>query len=204
MPSPHQHLWSHLRFRGPAYLVLLIALVPTLLAYWRVERNARQHDRARFEAIARSTADVLHDDLERFVADVRAFGSLFESTVVVNRREWNTFIDTLGYAQRHPGVRSVGYADLVTSDQVASFNRVMRRRLGSDYEIYPATTNALKFPTVQLRQFPTNTEARLGWDSYSDAARRAALDAVLNTSAPAVTAKKILVQTVGRLFFSIH
>ena len=189
MPSLHQHLWSHLRFRGSAYLVLLIALVPTLIGYWRVETNARHHDQARFEALARSTADLVHDELERFVADVRAFSSLFESTVVVNHREWNTFIDTLGYARRHPGVRSVGYADLVTPDQLAAFNRTMRRRPGSDYEIFPPTTNVLKFPTVQLRQFPTNSDVRLGWDSYSDVTRRAALDTVLKTAGPAVTSK---------------
>ena len=39
MPSPHQHLWSHLRFRGPAYLVLFVALVPTLLAYWHLDKH---------------------------------------------------------------------------------------------------------------------------------------------------------------------
>src|SRR6185295_8728357 len=97
-----QRLFSHLRFRGPAYLVLVVALVPTFVAYWRAEKNAHDRDEARFESMIHDSENVIRENLEHYVADLRAFSSLFEANTIVNRREWNTFIDSLEFGFRHP------------------------------------------------------------------------------------------------------
>ena len=43
-----QRLTTHLRFRGAAYVVLLVALVPTLVVFWRMREVAHERDEAQF------------------------------------------------------------------------------------------------------------------------------------------------------------
>src|SRR5687768_9410806 len=60
-----QYFRAHLRYRGVAYLVLLISLVPTFLVYWRVGENAKARDRARFSAVTTNTMAVVCCSVER-------------------------------------------------------------------------------------------------------------------------------------------
>lgn len=61
--------------------------------------------------------------------------------------------------------------------------------MGPRYDIFPRPTFPVAFPSVFVTQFPTNIDARPGWDAYSDINRRKALESVLQTHRPAVTGK---------------
>jgi PAS domain S-box-containing protein len=181
--------WAHFRFRGAAYIVLLIALVPTLLVYWRVEKNVRTRDAARFSTITTGTSEALHEHLERWISDLRAVSGFVEARGGVTDKEWESFLEVLDFAQQHPGVRSIGVAGKVTAGNRDQFLQTVRERFHPHFEISPVSHMPLMFPTVLIRQFPTNSDNLLGWDSYSDLPRRAALDAVLRTGLPAATGK---------------
>src|SRR5947208_11810077 len=103
-----QRIFAHLRFRLAAYLVLLVALIPTSIAYWRVQKNVRARDENRFKIIAASTEETIRDDLDGLIADLVAVGGFFEARGNVTRAEWNAFINKLELDRRHPGPRSVG------------------------------------------------------------------------------------------------
>jgi len=61
-----QRLFAHLRFRLAAYLVLLVALVPTLIAHWKVEKNIEARDENHFRAEA-GRRETTRDPLPRVV-----------------------------------------------------------------------------------------------------------------------------------------
>ena len=185
----HQRILAHLPFRAVAYLVLLIALVPTGIAYWRIHKNVEFRERARFHALAEKAHVTVRENLDGLMADLVAVSGFFETAHTVTRAEWQALISKLDLERRHPGIRSVGYSERVTQDVFATFVTRMRQEVQSDYDIFPRPNTPTAFPTVLVTQFPTNINARLGWDSYSEMHRRKALDSVLETLRPGMTGK---------------
>ena len=190
MSAFHQRLIGHLRFRAAAYLVFLIALVPAGIAYWRVQKNVRARDEARFNAITAKTTETIREQLELLTADLLAVRGFFEVNSNVTRSDWDEYIARLDLDRRHPGIRSVGFAEKIRAEGAAALTERMRK-VEPDFEIRPRIELPLGFPTVHVMQYATNVSKRGGWDSYSVPARRAALDAVMETSEPSVTMRMI-------------
>lgn len=174
-----QRIPAHLRFRGVAYLVLLLTLIPAFVIYWRVADNVDARDAARFTRAADGVRQAVSDSFEALTGDLRALGAFFEAKQSVSPAEWEKFVAMLQFEHRHPGVRSIGFAQKVTSAERAGFLRTMRERVGPGYDVFPASSLPLNFPTVYVKQFPTNVVSRLGWDCYAEPARRMVLDSIL-------------------------
>jgi PAS domain S-box-containing protein len=185
----HQRVFASLRFRAVAYFVLLISLVPASVVFWRVRHNVQFREQARFHAVTEKVEAAVRDNLEGLTADLLALSGFFEANGALGRDEWRTFIARLELERRHPGIRSVGFSERVTADTAAEFVTRLRKEVGPDFDIFPRPISSLAFPTVYVTQFPTNIDARLGWDSYSEALRRRALTLVMETGRPAITGK---------------
>jgi PAS domain S-box-containing protein len=182
-------LIAHFRFRAAAYLVLLIALVPTFIVYWRVLTNMHARDEARFLAVTRDAERAVGENLESLAGDLLAVSGFFEATTNARSEEWTAFVAKLELDHRHPGIRSVGFGERVDTSELAAFLERMRKQIDPAYAIFPPPRASMAFPTVYVTQFPTNMNSRLGWDSYSEANRRYAIDSVVRTAQSAVTGK---------------
>lgn len=143
-----QRIPAHLRFRGVAYLVLLLTLIPAFVIYWRVADNVDARDAARFTRAADGVRQAVSDSFEALTGDLRALGAFFEAKQSVSPAEWEKFVAMLQFEHRHPGVRSIGFAQKVTSAERAGFLRTMRERVGPGYDVFPASSLPLNFPTV--------------------------------------------------------
>jgi PAS domain S-box-containing protein len=189
MPAFRPRLLAHLRFRAAAYIVLLVALVPTAIVYWRVQKNVHARDEARFDASMLKVEETFREEMQLVTADLLGISGFFEATTNVTREEWSSFIAKLDMPRRHPGLRSVGFAECVPSQNIPAFTRTMRRRHDPEYLVHPPTTERISFPTVMVTMFSSNVIGRVGWDSYSEEPRRATIDAMIRTGLPAITDK---------------
>jgi PAS domain S-box-containing protein len=189
MHSFRQRLFSHLRFRAAAYVILLVALVPTCVIYWKVRDTARAHDKAHVQAIAGDVEETVRDSFERLATDLVMFSGFFEASDSIAEREWNAFITKLDLGRRHPGIRSVGFAHQIEKESAAAFAQRMQKQGRANFAIRPPVALPLSFPTVLFSQFPTNNSGGVGWDSYSDIDRRPTIQKALRTGRPAVTGK---------------
>src|SRR5256885_13948948 len=64
-------LREHFRRMRAAYLVLLISLIPTLIAYRRVKYSVMARDQARFEQAVQSTRDALTQRMGSYLSALR-------------------------------------------------------------------------------------------------------------------------------------
>ncbi len=184
-----QRLSSHLRFRAAAYVVLLVALVPTCVTFWKMRENARARDEARFQAVATEVEGTVRGSLERLASDLVTFSGFFEATYSVSKSKWTALVAKLDFEGRHPGVRSVGFAQQLAQADAAPFEQRLRAEGQTNFFIRPPVALPLSFPTVLFTHFPSNYIGGVGWDSYSDAARRASIHSALRTGRPAITGK---------------
>jgi PAS domain S-box-containing protein len=182
-------LLSHLRFRAAAYVVLLVALVPTLVAFWRLREITRARDEMRFQAVAAEVEETVRGSFEKLTGDLEMFSGFFAASYSVSKAEWKAFVTKLNLGQRHPGLRSVGFAHQLEREQVPQFEQQLRALGETNFAVRPAVAQPLSFPTVFFTRFPSLDAAGVGWDSYSDADRRAALHTALRTGRAAITKK---------------
>ena len=168
---------------------MLIALVPVGIVSWRVRKNVEIRNEVRFNALATKVEENIRENLEGLTTNLRAIGGFVEAKRSVTRSQWNSFIAKLELEHRHSGIRSVGFAERVDSETRDAFVERVRPEAGNDYSIFPPPILPISFPTVFVTQFPTNIDARLGWGSYSEKLRQAALDRLIMTGRPVVTEK---------------
>jgi PAS domain S-box-containing protein len=185
------HLWdklrAHIRRGAAAYLVLAVALVPSGVAYYRVQQNVAARDKARFEDRTEAAVEALQESLNQYAAAVRAVGGLFEASEMVRPQEWERFAFALDIEKRHPGLRSIGYAPIVPASEVSAFSARAAAWIGTNLVVHEFAGADVAVPTVYLKQFGNAQGRVLGWDAMADPKRRAALTRVLREGRPMLT-----------------
>jgi PAS domain S-box-containing protein len=184
MSSVSQRLWAHLRRGAPAYLVLVVALVPCGIVYQRAARNLHQRDAARFAKMAGRATDGVQEHFKVYEGNLRAVANFFSCSSEVTPDEWSRFVAGMDLTNRNPGLRSIGYAPLVRAEEREVFPGRMKQLLGTNLPIVSAATGAVSFPTVYLTQFGGAGDARFGWDAMGERKRLRALDRLMAGGQP--------------------
>src|SRR5438874_200366 len=106
---------------GVAYLVLLVTLIFTAVAFYRVRENVNAHDQARFDrAVLDRQLDVKRR-LARCVDQMYSVRALFGASESVELHEWKAFFETMNVRQSELGVRTLGYLEKVTPEDKKEF-----------------------------------------------------------------------------------
>src|SRR5690349_14709816 len=116
-----QLIRAHIRRGAAAYGVLVIALAAAVLVYARVRHNVSEREQARFTSLVRSTREVIQSSVDRCADELFAVRGLFESSAPVRTNEWEQFIAVLDLPRRHPGMCSIGFAELVPQGERVEF-----------------------------------------------------------------------------------
>ncbi|NBV23929.1 MAG: PAS domain S-box protein [Proteobacteria bacterium] len=175
---------EHLRRMGAAYLVLVVSLVPTLLAYQRVRENANERDRERFEQVARAKEDTLERRLVRYTDEVVSLGGFFAANEVVDAGEWNRLIRSIALGERFPGFHSLGFAEYVPPGSRAAHETRWRTLGAGNYAIRTHGTREDFCPVVLLS--PADP-AVPGMDAYSVPEFRTTLEQARDSGAAEVS-----------------
>ncbi|MFM8469735.1 MAG: CHASE domain-containing protein, partial [Limisphaerales bacterium] len=191
MPRNRRNGWwkGHLRRYGAAYLVLVISLVPTLVAYQRVRDNARERDRERFEQLARAKQAAVERRLVRYLDEVVSLGGFFTANEALEIAEWNRFARSIGVTERFPGFQTLGYAEQVPASARAAHEAKWRAQGNPGYAIRPAGEREAYCPVVLLNQSGAPSRAALGTDALAEAGLAATLAHARDSGLPTVSAR---------------
>jgi len=102
---------------GTAYLVLILSLIPTVLAYRRLKENAEARDQARFEQAVRSTEEALVQGMENFVSALRGVRGLFDANQKVGPEQWQKFAHSIDLKWNYRGMLDIGFAERVLPEE---------------------------------------------------------------------------------------
>src|ERR1051325_10525083 len=180
-------LREHFRRMGMAYVILLISLAPAAFVSQRVAINVQNREQARVDAAVRDvidTADRHFTDVTHILWGVRG---LFLASHKIRSTEWNLFLDSVEFSENYTGMRDLGFALRVPASDLGAHIQEQQRENRSDYAIDPPGRRNEYFPIIFLRDKDQGDVRSLGWDPYSDRARRAAMDAACDTAQPVAT-----------------
>lgn len=178
--------------------VLVLALAATLVAGWYVQRTSRARDRARFEAEADAFEAQLNDHLSTYAAVLQATrGFIKTDAPPLTRAEFASFVGELQMAERFPGLQGIGYTVRVPREGLEAFVAFAKAQGHADFHVWPPVDGIDVHAILYLEPQDRRNAAALGYDMYSEATRRAAMDRAAATGEPALSGRVTLVQEIG-------
>jgi signal transduction histidine kinase len=187
---PPKRAWA-----APA-LVFLLALLVTALLLASVTNSIAQKDRAAFEAEATRTADAIRERIGTTTALLHGTAGLFAVQAEVSREQFRDYIAQLRLRERYPGIQGIGYSMRVDAGSLPAI--VARRRAVDDpqFRVWPPEPREEYHAVVLLEPLDERNLAAIGFDMFTESARRAAMSRARDTGAAAASGKVILVQEI--------
>lgn len=181
--------------------VLLIQIVPTVVVFlvlfmfafisWRSAEATLQ---AQKDQKINESIDTLEDTIQNRIQTsevlLRAGAGLFDASDAVSKEEWRSLFQKFDIQQKFAGVSTVGYAPVVQGPDKAAFEAVLRAENNDPaLSITPPGDRNLYVPIMYLERFRSTTGNALGYDMYSDANRRTAMNKAADSGSPIMSSK---------------
>ena len=180
------------------WLVLLLSLLLTAVVTYYASATAKTQDRLRFQNLVQRNQGVLQNRMETYVALLRGATGLFSTSEDVSREEFRSFVSGLEVDRRYPGIQGIGFALRVGATWKDAVTAETRRAGDSRFTIWPESSFDDLYPVFYLEPLDARNRAAVGFDMYTEATRRAAMERARDTGRPAASGRVKLVQETER------
>ncbi len=170
------------------WIALSVALVLTLAGWLALERADHAEARQTFERRTETAVAAMRTRMMAYEQVVRSGAAYLASSNSISREDWRRFIGNLQLDERFPGIQSVGYAEQIEGAQLMEHLLRMRAEGFAAYQVRPEGERPQMAVVVYNEPFVGRNARMIGFDAYSDATRRAAIDRARDTGEASITA----------------
>jgi signal transduction histidine kinase/sensor domain CHASE-containing protein len=197
----HRPTSASARRAAARFVLPVIILAAGLVGHFVLGAEADRREHQRVDDRAERVAAALKARVNAYGGVLYGVRGLFGASSHVTATEFHLSHESRAVEERYPGVKVVGYADLLERGEVARRVRQVRRevrRSGLDYPRFminprPSRRTRRVAPITYLEPQATN-EPAFGLDFLSEPQRRTALERALATGKPAATGPVRLIQ----------
>jgi two-component sensor histidine kinase/CHASE1-domain containing sensor protein len=182
----------------PLAIFFLIAAV-TALSVFAIERGERRRQDARMNEAVQTIASALERRSSTSSSYLRAGAALLSSVDVVEAGLFRRFVGELRLDSEYRGTKGIGWAEVITPDQIGAFEQRMATTMPGHPRVRPRP-GSLAYQVVPITFLHPDTERNrkaLGFDMYSEAVRRAAMDEAERSTRPTASGRVVLIQDQG-------
>lgn len=178
------------------YIVLTGTLLLTALSTYYAATIARQEDRLRFENAVQQTQDQIQNRLDTYITLLRSGTGLFAAKGEVSRQEFQSYVGRLRLENYYPGIQGIGYSVRLSPAQVPTLVAQMHRQGRPDFAIKPALPRREIHTILYLEPLDRRNRTAIGYDMFTEAKRRAAMERARDTGQAAASGRVTLVQEI--------
>ena len=163
----------------PPLLALFVGTITLAftVGLWVHERQSEQSRlRGIFDANARRAVGRIEERIANYEQMLRGVQGLFRTADVVDRHEFENYVDAVMSGPDAAGLVGIAYGRLVHQDERAAFEAQRRLDGAPDFQIEPAGDRDVFAPITYLAPDSPNNLRTLGFDVLSDPVRRVALE----------------------------
>lgn len=183
-----------LRSLVPAMLAFSLAASSTLIAAVMVHREVTRARERQFQVEAEAVKDAIAGSIRSYELALSAGASLFHYMGDVSDTQWQDFVAGLQLANAYPGYQGLGFAQVVRREDLVEFERRQRAAGASGFHVRPINGGNFYIPIVRLAPRNWRNQRALGYDMFSEAVRRAAMERARDTGAASLSGKVVLEQ----------
>ncbi|HLQ19384.1 MAG TPA: CHASE domain-containing protein, partial [Tabrizicola sp.] len=178
-------------------LVFLLAFLPGLAVTLAVYIGAERRQDAEFERVADLAVDRVAVRLQQHEVVLRAARGLMSATRGgLERDEFLRFLSSVDIIDELSGVQGIGFALLIQKSDTTRAEFEVKRHYGLEITVRPDTDQPWRTPIVLLEPQNDRNRAALGFDMYSEATRRTAMERALVSGEAEMTGPVELVQEI--------
>jgi CHASE1-domain containing sensor protein len=182
------------RRNRPAWIVLLVCLLLTLLVWYGLRLQARHSAQQEFELRARDVTQSIEERLRQHEQILLGGAGLFDANESVTRQGWHDYVQRLNLKQQYPGIQGVGFSQAIKPADLAAHIASVRKEGYTDYTVRPPGTRSLYTAIIYLEPFAARNLAAFGYDMMSEAVRAQAMRAAVDNNTTTISGKVKLVQ----------
>lgn len=188
-----------IKFRSlaPALLALALGLIATLIVATMVHREVTRMEQRQFQTEAEAVTDAIAGSMRSYELALGAGAALFQTVGEVSDGQWHTFVSSLRLSSAYPGYQGLGFAQVVRREDIADLERRQQAAGHSEFRVRPDDGADYRVPIVKLEPRDWRNQRALGFDMFSEAIRRAAMERARDTGLPSLSGKVVLVQETG-------
>ena len=174
---------------------VFIASLLAGLGLWNYARlNAEYELQSKFDFHAHETAEYLEQRMATYTQVLFGVRALFSGTEPVTRGQFQAYISSLRLEEQYPGIQGLSHAPLIAHAQKAQHIADIRKQGFPDYTIKPPGDREFYTPVIYIEPLIGRNLQVLGYDTFSDAERRATMMQARDTDSASVSGKLTLVQ----------
>lgn len=176
------------------YLILLVGLCFTIIVYYYFSKLTFEQDQSRFQKTIQGVQDRIKVKIETSVALLRAASGLFAASDDVSLGEFNHFVEQFDLAENYPGIQGIGYAVVFRPDEKDKIVKRLRAEGDNDFHVWPDSSRDQYTSVIYLQPSDDRNQRAIGYDMFTDAARREGMERARDTGKPAASARVRLKQ----------
>jgi CHASE1-domain containing sensor protein len=194
LQSGFTRLGGHLRRGAPAYTVLFVALVLSLLASYYVQHNIEAQAQSRFDEITQATQQAIDRRTKAYLDVMFGARALFYASENVTKEEWSNYVEAIDPATHFKGLQALSYAQHLSASQRDAFIQKakqeglppIRPELNSKAAAAEEERSSY-FPITYTGPIDQANQSMLGYDLYAEGEHREAMDKARDTAEPQAT-----------------
>jgi len=176
-------------------VVFLTSLTVSVTAFFYEKQRNDLFAQEQFDQEIVIVESNLRQTFNAYAQVLRSGVSLFQATDHVDRAVWRDFIGNLDLEVNFPGILGISFNALLHSKaELDTYEALMQSTDLASFTIRPGGDQAHYVPIVYLEPSTDQNRGALGFDIYSEANRRAAIDRAFASNAPSMTSRITLVQ----------
>lgn len=178
------------------YVVLVGTLGLTAWVTGYIEDTAQDKDKIRFQNAIQRTENSIENQLKTYVAMLQGGSGLFSASDAVDREEFRTYVNRLLLKDHYPGVQGIGFSRRYPASERQEIAAALSVEGIRNFTLYPTYDRSVYYPIVYLEPLDQRNRKALGYDMFTEPARRAAMAQARDEGRPVASGKVTLVQEI--------
>lgn len=176
------------------YLILLLGLCFTILAYYYFSKLTYEQDQGRFQKSVQEIEDDIDLQVQTSVALLRAATGLFAASTTVNRDEFDRFVQQIELEKNYRGIHGIGFSRRFSAAELPSIVATTKRSGFPEFHVWPEDARDEYHAIIYLQPQSPRNKLAMGFDMFTEPVRRQAMEKARDTGVPAASGAVVLVQ----------
>lgn len=180
--------------------VICVAILVAAVFGQQAARQSLDHDLQTAAASRVSTAEqAIQSHIASYEQILRGGVGLFQGSTEVTGSDWGNYLSAFDVKDRYPGVQGIGYARIVSRDQLPELYNFMAEQGVTDFSVTPTDPPRDTYaPVIYLQTVAATAPPAYGFDMYSEDTRRAVMFESRDQNATIITPRiRLMTQDSG-------
>jgi diguanylate cyclase (GGDEF)-like protein/PAS domain S-box-containing protein len=197
-----QSFWVRLKVwtlnRTIVWIVLFLCLLVTYLVWKRAQEDLLRAQQVQFDARIADVSEAIVSRLRTYEQVLRGGVGLFTASQSISRAEFQDYVASLEIQQQFAGIQGIGFALHVPAVGLDAHLKKLRLEGFPNYVIHPAGIRDQYTSIVYLEPFGWRNQRAFGFDMFTEANRRVAMESARDTGRASITSRVTLVQETDK------